>query len=111
MLSSKTKRNDSFDRNRSQKKKSKNSQLEIKWSWFYTKLFYSKKSNFNQRKTNFKLGLANHIAINMVNEGIDEEKSRKWKNVGNPKKSKTYIVIIRNITVFFPLVGINIFMI
>ena len=52
--------------------------------------FSSKKKNYNQRKRNFKLGLANHIAKNMVNEGIDKEKSRNSKKVSDTKKSKKY---------------------
>ena len=54
----------------------------------YKVIFPAKKSNYNQRKENFKQGLANHIAINMVNEGIDNEKFRNSKKVSDTKKSK-----------------------
>ena len=53
-------------------------------------IFPVKKSIYNQRKNNFKLGLANHIAINMDNEGIDKEKTRNFKKVNDTKKSKKY---------------------
>ena len=53
--------------------------------------------------------MANHIAIDMVNEGIDKEKSRNFKKISDTKKSKQ-IVIIQNIIILFPLVGGNIFM-
>ena len=66
--------------------------------------FSSKKSIYNQRKNNFKLGLANHIAINMDNEGIDKEKLGISKKLTIPRSQKN-IVIIRNIKILFPLVG------
>ena len=56
----------------------------------YKVIFPVKKSIYNQRKNNFKLGLANHIAINMDNEGIDKEKTRNFKKVNDTKKSKKY---------------------
>ena len=56
----------------------------------YKVIFPVKKSNYNQRKRNFKLGLVNHIVINMVNEGIDKDKSRNSKKVSDTKKSKKY---------------------
>ena len=69
----------------------------------------NKKSDFNHRKRNFKLGLENHIAINMVNEAIDEEKFKNSKKLAILRSQKN-IVIMRDITNIFPLVGINIFM-
>ena len=56
----------------------------------YKVIFPVKKSIYNQRKNNFKLGLANHIAINMDNEGIDKEKTRNFKKINDTKKSKKY---------------------
>ena len=41
--------------------------------------FSTTKNDFNQRKRNFELGLANHIVIHMVNEAIGEEKSKMAK--------------------------------
>ena len=38
-------------------------------------MFQVKKSNYNQRKRNFKYGLANRIALNMENEKEDNKKS------------------------------------
>ena len=47
----------------------------------YKVIFPVNKRNYDQRKRNFKLELANHIVINMVNEGIDNEKSMNSKKV------------------------------
>ena len=52
--------------------------------------------------------MANHIAINMVNEAIDEVNLRSKKLA--ILRSQTNIVIMQNITNIFPLVGIYIFM-
>ena len=55
----------------------------------YKVIFFSqKKSNYNQRKRNFKLGLANHIALNMENEKKDNKKS---KNSCDHSKYKQFI--------------------
>ena len=39
------------------------------------KVIFQIKNNYNQRKRNFKHGLANHIALNMENEKEDNKKS------------------------------------
>ena len=56
----------------------------------YKVTFPVKKINYNQRKGNFKQGLANHIAINMVNEGIDNEKLMNSKKVSDTKSKRCY---------------------
>lgn len=49
----------------------------------YTQAHFSskQKSDYNQRKRHFKNGLANHIVINILNEAIDNEKSKKSNKV------------------------------
>ena len=65
--------------NRSPKKKGKVPNWKLNDLNYTQSHVSTKKSDFNQRKRNLKVGLVNHIVINMVNEAIDEE---------NPKKSK-----------------------
>ena len=67
--------------NRSPKKKGKVPNWKLNDLNYTQSHVSTKKSDFNQRKRNFKVGLVNHIVINMVNEAIDEEKFKKSKNV------------------------------
>ena len=53
--------------------------------------------------------MANHIAKNMVNEGIDKEKSRNSKKVSDTKKSKKYCDHSKYLKKF-PTSWVNIFM-
>ena len=57
----------------------------------YTQVHFSPEHDYNQRKRNFKTGLANHIAINMLNEAIDDDKSNKCNKVCDHSNYHKYI--------------------
>ena len=65
-------------------------------NFLQSNLSSKKKCNYNQRKRNFKLGLANHIALNMENEKEDNKKSNincdhsEYKKVNPCKLGKIY---------------------